>query len=186
MTDKAKRKFAPGRLIALLGLLLFGATFVLMTPYGLMNIPTLLAVTGFPFFLLLATFGTDYLQFIPDSFATLVSNPSEPNERYAEICRYGSRYTLTGAAIFTVLGFIQMLSGMADPSSLAAGFSILLLPALYALILSEVFFTLLHKVYSDGSAQPAAPLKRSGVAILIAVLGLVGLLFFATLISFAT
>ena len=186
MTGKPKRTFAPSRLIALLGLALLGAASVLMCPCGLIYPPALLAVIGFPFFLLLATFGADYLRFIPDSFLTLLSNPPEPNARYAEICRCGSRYTLTGAAAFTVLGFIQMLSGMTDPTSLAAGFSILLLPALYALILSEVFFTLLYKVYSnDIEQQAAAPLKRNGFTILMAVLALVGITASAALISFA-
>ena len=146
-----KRRFSLSRTVAVLGmLLLFGGAIVSGGGTGFIDLPSLLPTFGFTFFLLLGSFGVDFLKFIPDAIITLFMTPSTPLPRYAEIARFGSRYAVASAVIVTLLNFIQMLQNLDDPGMIGAGISITLLPILYALFLSEVIFALLYKVYADG------------------------------------
>ena len=153
------RRFSVSRTVAvLLALCLIGGTIALGGGAAeFVNIPAFLLTCGLTFLLLLGTFGSDFLKFLPDSILTLFATPSEPVPRYADIARFGSRYAIAGAAIATVVGLVQMLSNLSDPSSIGHGMAVSLQPILYALVLSEVIFALLYKVYSDGGEPEDSP-----------------------------
>jgi len=98
--------------------------------------------------MLLATFGTDFLKFIPQSFLTFVSHTPEPNPRFAEIALHASRYIIGAGLIGTIIGLIQMLANLSDPSGIGAGMACALLTIFYAIIASEIFCAFLYKAYS--------------------------------------
>ena len=95
--SKQGRKFSPSRLIGLGGVVFaVGGTIVAGGGWQtFLHIPSLAIICGITFFLLLACFGNDFLRFIPDSLATLVSTNAKPNPRFAEIALFGSRYVST-------------------------------------------------------------------------------------------
>ena len=153
---------------------------------GFVNLPAFMITFGFSFFLLLGTFGTDYLKFIPDSILTIFATPLEPIPRYADIARFGSRYSVAGAVIATLVGFIQMLRNLNDPSTIGLGMAVALLPMLYALVLSEVIFAMLYKVYSDGGEpKDSPPLATITLAITLIALGVFFTLLFIMLFAFS-
>lgn len=63
------------------------------------HIPSLAITLGVAFFLLLGTYGEDFLKFIPDSIRTLVSVSPNPNPKFAEIAKFGSRYVVAAGLI---------------------------------------------------------------------------------------
>ncbi len=183
------RKFSLSRSIAVV-LMLFPIGFLLTAVDGIgmfVNIPALLLTGGFVFLLLLGTFGTDFLKFLPDSILTLFSTPSQPIPRYADIARFGSRYAVAGAAIATFISFIQMLNNLSDPSGIGIAMASALAPILYALVLSEVFFAMLYKVYSDGGEpKDSPPLATRTPAIAMIVLGALVASFVVMLMAHGT
>lgn len=186
MENMTKRPLSATRTISLIGIIL-----MLFMLFAICGYPHVIDATsavftfGGTFFLLLGTFGKDYLKFIPDSLLTLVSPPLEPSPRYADICRFGSRYIVATATITTFFYFIAMLQNLSDPQSLGMGLSIAILPTLYALIIAEVFFALLYKAYSgEGEIDSTPPLSNKTIAIVLIVFSLIFIVFLLTLISF--
>ena len=180
---KISRKFSLSRTISVILIsLLIGGFIAVYGGEQFFILPVLLMTVGFTFCLLLGTFGRDFLKFIPDSILTLFSTPSEPIPRYADIARYASRYIVAGAAIASLIVFIQMLREMSDPKSISHGMVASLLPLLYALVFSEVVFALLYKIYSDGNApRDTPPLAAKTLAIIFI---LCGVLFSTFIIMF--
>ena len=176
------RSFSIYRLIGVLG---FTAMVIFLAVMGggagFVHAPGIFIIFLSTFMLLLATFGHDYLKFLPDSFLTLFCIPVTPIPRYADICRFGSRYAIASSLITVFISYIGMLRHIDDPSSIGAGFSLIITPILYALILSEVVFVYLHKSYSDGeeSNHPTPPIPMSILSILVYGAG-------ALLLSFVT
>ena len=135
---------------------------------GFVHAPGIFIIFLSTFMLLLATFGQDYLKFLPDSFLTLFCIPASPIPRYADICRFGSRYAIASSLIAVFISYIGMLQNLDDPSTIGAGFSLIITPILYALILSEVVFVYLHQSYSDGEeSNHTPPIPMSILSILI-------------------
>jgi hypothetical protein len=67
VADSQERKFSPCRLIGLGGVLIVIVGVILIGGGALMfiHIPSMAITFGITFFVLLATFGTDFLKFIP-------------------------------------------------------------------------------------------------------------------------
>ena len=124
------------------------------------------------------------IRFIPDSILTLVSIP-EPNPGFAEIASSGGRYVIGAGLITMIIGLIQMLSNLSNPSGIGIGMSIAMLSALYAIIASEIFFAFWHKSYSGkNNPQPDTPVSLRNIGLCFAVMVYMLALFGILLISF--
>ena len=126
MADSQERKFSPCRLIGLAGVLIVIVGAILIGGGALMfiHIPSMAIMFGITFFVLLATFGTDFLKFIPQSILTLVSRNSKPNLRFAEIALFASRYVIGAGLIGMVIGLIQMLRNLSSPEQIGSGMAV--------------------------------------------------------------
>lgn len=168
MSEFTARKFSPCRLIGLIGVIfiIVGSIAVGVGGQLFINLPSLVFALGITFFLLLATFGKDFLKFIPNALVTLVSSPQNPNPRFAEIAAFGSRYVVGAGVIGALIGLIQILSNLSDPSGIGIGMAVALLTPFYAIVASEIFFAYLYKAYSDGSkTEKKEPLSLRNIAL---------------------
>lgn len=111
MEEAKGRTFSLCRLTGLCGVVfvIVGSIFVGGGAMAFIHLPSLGFTCGIAFFLLLASFGTDFLRFIPDSVVTWFCSNSEPNPRFAEIALSGSRYVIGAGVTGTLIGMIQML-----------------------------------------------------------------------------
>ena len=178
MDNEKNMKFSIYRSIGTLGMIFL---LLLAIRIGgeyryLINLPAAIILFCFVFFVLLCTFEKDFLTFIPNSVLTLFFTPSAPSAKYAEISKYGSRYSIGGALIIMLISYIQMLVHMDDPGNMGLILALTLLPAFYALIFYEVFFVIVHKAYcpkdSDISVKNPSFQMRS-LVLFIAVIGLI-------------
>jgi len=181
-------RFSPCRLIGLLGVLfvIVGAIVLGGSALAFIHMPSIVFMFGVTFFILLATFGTDFLRFIPQSMLTFVSLDAKPNPRFAEIALFASRYIIGAGLIGLLIGLIQMLQNLSDPASLGMGMAVALLTVFYAIVLSEIFCAFLYKAYSDGDElahSKPLPLKNAATAAIGTALTLI--VFFVLLTSFA-
>lgn len=188
MENSQARKFSPCRLIGFAGVLFIIIACIAVGTGALLfiNIPSLIVTFGITFFMLLAAFGTDFLRFLPNAFLTLVSKNPKPNPRFAEIALHASRYIIGAGLIGTLIGLIQMLSNLSDPSGIGVGMACALLTIFYAIIASELFFAFLYKAYSDGNKpNQTKPLPLKNIALPTGAISLILIAFFVMLISFA-
>ena len=109
MADSKERKFSPCRLIGLVGVLIVisGCIAIGAGARMFVNLPSLAMVFGIAFFALLATFGMDFLKFIPQSLLTFVSSTPEPNPKFAEIALFTSRYIIGAGLIGMLMGVMR-------------------------------------------------------------------------------
>ena len=188
MADYQERRFSPCRLIGLGGVVIViaGAILIGGGAQVFIHIPSMAITFGITFFVLLATFGTDFLKFIPESILTFVSSNSKPNLRFAEIALFASRYIIGAGLIGMVMGLIQMLRNLSRPEQIGSGMAVALLTAFYAIVASEIFCAFLYKAYSekDESAQNR-PLPVRNAAMAATVTALTLILFFVLITSFA-
>ncbi len=189
MENSQRRKISAFRFIGLtgaIGVIVVGiamggrlATFI--------HIPSILFAGGMTFFMLLASFGKDFLKFIPDAILTLLSKSAGPCPRFAEIARFGGRYVIGAGLTGTLVGLVQMLANLSDPSNLGRGMAVALLTTLYAVIISEIFFAYLHRAYSEPSdAKEAVPVSYGNVGLAGGVVAFTLIAFLLLLISFAS
>ena len=159
MSNEKEMKFSMYRFIGTIGTILFLLLSIRMGGgyQYFIHLPAAILLFCFVFFVLLCTFEKDFLMFIPHSILSLFFTPEAPVAKYAEISKYGSRYTIAGALIIMLIGYIQMLVQMKDPGNIGLGLAMTLLPAFYALLFSEVFFVIVYKAYcskdSEGSTK---------------------------------
>ena len=188
MKDSQERKFSPCRLIGLAGALfvLIGCIAIGGGWQTFIHIPSIGITLGITFFALLATFGTDFLRFIPQSFLTFVSRSPEPNPKFAEIALFASRYLIGSGLIGMLIGLIQMLRNLESPQHIGAGMAVALLTVFYAIVISEVFCAFLYRAYSaDEQTTKTNPLPLTNVTLPAGITALVLVTFFALLTSFA-
>jgi flagellar motor component MotA len=89
------------------------------------------------------------------------------------------------AVICTLIGLINMLRSLDIPDQIGLSIAVALLPVLYAVILSEVFFALAYKTFSRQSEQEnSKPLSAKGIALLMAVVGLILVRFCLAIIAY--
>jgi len=180
-----RRRICVYRLVAWVGVVVLLAAVVV--PGGqwqaLVDAPVFAFTLGVTFFLLLATFGGEFLRFIPDALRTLVCVSPEPNPRFADIARFGSRYVVGVGSIGVLIGLMRTLCSLADVSQIGPHMATAILSALYAVVVSEFFFVFLHKAYSgDGRTETAEPLSLRNLALPLAIVGLVLVLCLALLL----
>jgi len=132
-----------GTLVVLIGTIGSGG------PEGFLNIPVIIATYGITCFILLGIFKQDFIRFIPDSFASLISQPLTSSPRFADIAATGARVCVGAGAITTLIGFVQMLRNLDTPSAIGVGLSMLILPALYSIVAAELYFFFLQKIYTE-------------------------------------
>ncbi len=188
MEGSQGRKFSPCRLIGLAGALfvLIGCIVVGGGAQSFIHIPSIVFVLGITFFALLATFGTDFLKFIPQSFLTFVSRSPEPKPKFAEIALFASRYLIGSGLIGMLIGLIQMLRNLESPEHIGAGMAVALLTVFYAIVVSEVFCAFLYRAYSaDGQTTQSNPLPLKNATLPAAITALILVTFFVLLTSFA-
>jgi len=150
------------------------------------HVPSMIIIFGLTFFLLLGTFQLDFLRFIPASLKMLCCTPRKPNPRFAEIARFASRYAIGMAVVSTSIELIIMLRSLDSPDMIGVAIAVALLPVLYAVILSEVFFALAYKTFSRQSEQEnSKPLSAKGIALLMTVVGLILVRFCLAIISYS-
>ncbi len=104
------------------------------------NIPSAILTYGITFFLLLNNFGKDFIEYLPNSILCFFAVPVEKKTVFAEISKYGSRYVIASGLIGTLIGLVQMLQSMDDPSIIGPSIAIALLPTFYAILAAEIFF----------------------------------------------
>ncbi len=145
--------FSATRFVSLLGLLA-----VIIGPFGIggqvsifINIPSIVGLVSFIFFMLLMNFGKDFLSFIPQSLSVFCFSPKSPNPKYAEIAIYGSKVSICGASLLTLITYIKLLVWKSDPTVIGVSLAISLLPILYGLIISEVFFAISFRAFNSSS-----------------------------------
>jgi hypothetical protein len=164
----------------------FAGPIVIGGGAGFMNIPALLITCGLPFSLLLGLYGDDYIKFIADAIATLFTVSHNPNPKFADIAKTGSRLTIGAGVLGTLVGLIQMLRNLEDPSAIGMGMSVALLTSLYAIFMSEVLYAFLYKAYSlPGEIEKQSgtlPLKNIGIPVILITWILMG--FFVSLIGY--
>ncbi len=139
---------------------------------GFLNVPALMITCGTTFFLLLGVYRKDFLTFIPDSIATFFTVSPMPNPVFADIAKTGSRFIIGTGVVGTLIGFIQILRNLSDPSAIGAGMAVALLTSLYAILIAEIYFAFLYKVYSRPPARPekecsTLPIKNLGIPVLL-------------------
>ncbi len=185
MATNSNWKFSIYRLIVTAGIFILALPLLLERDlFSFIHIPSVVGFFGLTFLLLLGTFEADFLRFIPASLATLCFIPRQPNPKFAEIARFASRYAIGVAAIYTLVGLIGMVRNLSTPDQIGAGIAVALMPALYGIILSEAFFALAYKAFSGRSDQESSkPLSAKGIALLMAVVGLILVRFALGIVS---
>ena len=189
MAESEVREFSPCRLIGLAGVLIIIAGAILIGGGAAMfiHIPSMAFTFGIAFFILLATFGTDFLKFIPHSILTFVYRSSSPNPRFAKIPLFACRYIIGAGLMGALIGLIQMLRNLSSPDQIGYAMAVALITPFYAIVASEIFCAFLYKAYSDGEQSlqsKTLPLKN--VALPAAVVAFTLILFFVLLAAFTS
>lgn len=184
----SERKLSVYRFIGLIGVLGIIVWSILVggSPLMFVHIPCLVIVIGITFFALLATFQGDFLRFIPDALLNIVSSNNTPNPKFAQIALFASRYIVGASIIGMLIGVIQMLSNLSDPSDIGPGLAVALLTPFYAVIISEIFCAILYKSYSSGDIPHGKPLPTNNAVLPAAATGLALIIFLILIISFAS
>ena len=127
----------------------------------LFHLPTLAIVLGLCFFMLLGSYGMEFLKFIPASLMCFASTPSRPEPRYAEIAKFGSRYVIAGAVICSVISVIGMLANLSRWYEWGHAAMVYMIAPFYAVLISELFFAFVYIAFSD-SGPAAVRKERAG------------------------
>ena len=191
MGNEKEMKFSFYRSIGTLGIISF---LLLSIRIGggyqyFIHLPAAIFLFCFVFSVLLCTFEKDFLMFIPHSVLSLFFTPRAPIAKYAEISKYGSRYTIGAALIIMLIGYIQMLVHMKDPDNIGLALSLTLLPAFYALLFSEVFFVIVHKAYCTkdiGSPTKEPSFQIRSMLLFLAVIGIICITCVIFIMAFQT
>jgi flagellar motor component MotA len=182
MSDKLSYKFSIYRFVATAGVsVIVGWMMSLGGDAGIyLHLPTLAIVFGICFFLLLGSYGADFLKFIPASLMSLAFSPSRPSPRYAEIAKFGSRYVIAGGVICGLMSIIMILQNLSDPHGIGPMLTFTLIGTFHAVLASELFFALVYKAFSDSSPGycETKPLPLSNVLGPLVVFGLALGIFF--------
>jgi len=189
MSEAPVRQFSLFRVIGSVGAIGLIVTVIIVggAPGIFVNIPSLLIVGGITLAMLVGLYGEEVLRFGADAILTFFLQKVPPNPRYAAIACSGSRFAVASGAVGSLMGVIQMLTTLDDPSKIGGGLAVALLTALYGLALSEFVFGFLQTAYgdpTDANANPATvPARNLGIP--VAILGLILTTFLVLIISFS-
>ena len=92
----------------------------------------------------------------------------------AAVAQSGSGFAVTTGAVGTVIGCIQMLQGLEDPSAINPALAVALLTLLYGLLLAALVFEPLAHFHRSQASQ-AEPAADGGHGLLLSVLSLTAL-----------
>jgi flagellar motor component MotA len=97
----------------------------------------------------------------------------------------GSRSALVFGMLAQIIGIIDLLSNMSDPSSIGIALAYSMLPLFYGIILSEIFFVPLHKNVSR--TLPVDKRRHISLGALLLIMAFIYIIlgtFFVSLLSF--
>lgn len=156
----ANMRFSISHLIGTIGVLfLFGAAICLGGDAdAFIDIPSFMITIGGTCCLLFFSFGRDFLSFIPASLLALFMKPKEPNPKFAEIATEGVKYAVGCGLLGTLIGWIQMLRGLDDPSKIGVGMAVALLTLLYGVGAVTFFLFPMVKTFSPSVTETRGPL----------------------------
>ncbi len=117
---------------------------------GFMDPPSLLMIEGVTFGLLLMNFGTAVFRFIPSAFLSFFIKRKYANKEFAEIAKYGYRYSVLSGLLGTIIGLGNLVQNISDKTDIISGVAVAFLTILYGIITAEVIFSFLHKSYLCG------------------------------------
>ncbi|GMV91105.1 MAG: hypothetical protein AMXMBFR82_08830 [Candidatus Hydrogenedentota bacterium] len=187
MSESPVRQFSIFRIIGSLGALAVVVTVLLLggAPDIFVNLPSILFVGGITLAMLAGLYGDEFLRFAGDAFLTFFLQTVPPNPRYAAIARNGSRFAVASGAVGSLIGVIQMLTTLDDPSKIGGGTAVSMLCVLYGIVLSEFFFGFLVTAYSATDAEKTAesiPMRNLGLP--LAIVGFIVLTFLMIVLAF--
>lgn len=184
MSDTQQYKLSVCRMIGTIGSIsLISLAIIAGGAQGFLNLPATLLTFVLAAFLLLGSFGIDFLKFVPASLMCLVANPQKANPCFVQIATFGSRYVIAGAVIFALIINVQMLMNLSDPSTIGCGMATSLLSPLYAIIASELFFSAVRKAFADPDRHDATPLPKLHLLFPVVAIGYILLRFFAVILA---
>ena len=189
MDANAPNTFSVFRVIGSVGAigLIVATIFLGGAPGIFFDVPSALLVGGLTCAMLIGLYGLEVSHFASDAFRAFFLQKVPPNPRYAAIARSGSRFALSAGAIGSLIGMIQMLTTLDDPSKIGGGMAIALLTALYGILLSEIVFGFLENAYTGPSGEGNHVTSHSPhrLGIPVAVIGLILTMFLVLLIAFS-
>ena len=181
----AKRSISLSHCVGTVGtVLMMGWAIAIGGGAGFINVPSVMITLGVTGLLLYGNYGRDYLAFTSDSILTLFSKPPQPVPLYVEIAKAGSRYVVGAGLAGTLIGLIQMLRNLSDPSSIGVGMAVSLITVLYAVIASEFYCAFMIVEYSPKSDRATnGPESGRSLSLLAIGVGVVLISFVACVIA---
>ena len=150
------------------------------------NIPSFVFTLGLCFFMMLAVYEIEFLKFISQAVRVFFCKPLEPNPRLAQIALFGSRSIVGAGLMGMLIGIIQILSNLSDPHGIGVGMATALTCPLYAIVISEIAFAIVHQSYKESKSSKddnsTLPFVNAGLPLLIVLFMLTT--FFILLSSF--
>ena len=113
------------------------------------HVPSAAITFGVTFFILLYTFGTDFLAFLPNALLAVVRKP-ESNLRFSEIAGFAIPVVIGSGAIGSFIGFVQMLGNLQSPDKIGSGVAVALLTTMYGITAAVLVFMPLEKKFLIG------------------------------------
>ena len=187
MTESAGRAFSITRTVATFGVpfSIIGSIMLLESNVlAFINLQALFIVAGLPFFLLLGSHGRRFIEFLPEALKTFFLDPQEPNPNFAQIARDGEKIALAAGMIGVVIGLINLLGNLADPSNIGPAMAMSLLSIVYGIIFSECFFAVVARAYQTIQSESTSEPKQ-GMALVFGGIFAFICCFFVMLFSFS-
>jgi len=169
---------------------LIGAAIALGGPAAIfVNLPSAMVVFGGLVFCLLAHFS--FAQVKAAFTAPFSSAPLEAEARKSAVAVLTSaRMIAVGlGCVGSLIGLVQMLANMDDPSAIGPAMAVALLTLFYAVLLSElVLGPLAHRVHAGGAAGTETKLPGQDLTLLVFLLTGASTIgsFFVLLLSFSS
>jgi len=125
------------------------------------DLPAVLIVVVGTFFLLLATHGKDSLLLCSGmgrwlSGGATSSWGAEGCRKTSEVANSGGSLAITMGALGCLIGLVQMLSSMDDPSTIGPAMAVALLTTFYAALLNLLFFVPMSRYFADAAIEAEA------------------------------
>lgn len=136
----------------------FGVVFLFISTITLggaagsfVDVPSFLITLGPTYFILLFIYGKDLFYYLKEALFALCGKTVKANTRYAEISVTGSRVVILVGVIATLIGLINLLHSYTNQEQLLPGIAVSILTTFYGLIVSQLIFFPLRKVFEKGT-----------------------------------
>jgi flagellar motor component MotA len=155
--------------------------------YAFIHIPSFIITGGLAFFITLAVYELEFLKFIINALRLFVCKPTEPNPRFAQIALFASRSIIGAGVIAMIIGLVQMLQHLSDPSQIGAGMAVALLSPFYGILISEICLVVIYQSFKDIQTKQennkTLPIINAGLPLLAILFTIC--VFMTLLISFS-